>query len=113
VLAERLLEAAGMRVVARRARFRGGEVDLVALEEDLVVFVEVKARTSVAHGRPADSVNFRKRARMARAALAYLARRDWLSRPCRFDVIEVVADGASGETRVCHIRDAFRPGLRG
>jgi putative endonuclease len=73
----------------------------------------VKTRSGITHGRPAESVNFRKRARIARAALAYLARRDWLLRPSRFDVVEVVLDAASGEIRVSHIRDAFRPGLRG
>ena len=107
--ARRTLEEQGLTVVACRARTRAGEVDLVALDGDLVVFIEVKTRATVEFGRPAESVTPRKQARVARAALGFLQRRDWLERPCRFDVVEVICDPDLGGTEINHIIDAFRP----
>lgn len=73
-----------------------------------VVFVEVKARSGVGYGDPAEAVDRRKRARLARVAEAYLQERGALERPCRFDVIAVRAD-SEGRLAVEHLIDAFRP----
>jgi putative endonuclease len=107
--AERALETAGLRILERRWRWRGGEIDLVAEEGELLVFVEVKTRSGEDCGWPAEAVTARKRRRMARTALGYLSRRGWLERPSRFDVVEVVAEPGARPT-VRHIRDAFRIG---
>ena len=106
--AERWLRRAGFAIVARGFRARCGEIDLIARDGALVVFVEVKTRTSDAFGRPAESVTARKRGRIARVASAFLARSGWAERACRFDVVEVVPVGAGW--RVKHIPDAFRLG---
>ena len=105
--AEGALGAAGLRIVARRHRRRLGELDLVATDGELVVFVEVKTRRRAGDTQPADAITPAKRRRIARNALAYLAERDWLERPCRFDVVEVWRDGTE-RGRVRHIADAFR-----
>ena len=63
------LAAAGCRIVARNARYRDGEVDLVARERDVLVFVEVRMRVSLRFGGAAVSVNTLKQKRIARAAL--------------------------------------------
>jgi putative endonuclease len=109
--AAEFLERAGLRILERRFRLRRGEIDLIALEADLVVFVEVKTRRGSAYGFPAESVTASKRRKLARAALAFLARRGWHERACRFDVIEIIEAGQA--TRIRHIRDAFRPGYPG
>lgn len=106
--AEALLDRAGMRILARRFRCRSGEIDLVAADGESVVFVEVKARAGEGYGSPAASVTPAKQRRIARVALVFLQRRGWLSRRCRFDVVEVRTGGR--EPRVRHIRDAFRSG---
>ena len=106
--ARRLLEAAGLHVLAARARYRVGEIDLIAIDEDLVVFVEVKSRASERFGSPAEAVTPRKQARLAKAALRYLAARGWLERACRFDVVEVIEEPGCAP-RLRHIVDAFRP----
>jgi putative endonuclease len=107
-LAARFLERAGLRIIARRFRLRCGEIDLIALDRDLVVFVEVKTRRGHGYGAPAESVTPFKQKKIARAALAFLSGRGWHERPCRFDVVEVVAGGETPEIR--HIPDAFRLG---
>ncbi len=105
--AERALRQAGLRVLDRRFRTRRGELDLVALDGDVIVFVEVKTRTGEGTGAPAESVTRVKQERLARTALAWLQRRGWLDRRCRFDVVEVLLD-ARGGVRLRHLRDAFR-----
>jgi putative endonuclease len=96
-----------MDILERRYRARCGEIDLVALDDGVVVFVEVKTRKSGRHGGPAAAVTRRKRERIARVAAAYLQSRRCAERPCRFDVVEVVKQG-SGGLLVHHIADAFR-----
>ena len=107
--AERKLTCQGLKVVARRFRTRWGELDLVAREGDLVVFVEVKARRGTAFGRPADAVTPSKQKRLARVAQAFLQRAGWGEHPCRFDVVEVAM--AEDGVVVTHIPDAFRPSV--
>ena len=105
--AEEALVRAGLRILERRFRSRFGEVDLVALDGDVMVFVEVKTRRGLRFGSPAEAVIPRKQARLARAALAYLSRHGMLDRCSRFDVVEVLAE-AGGRMVVRHIPDAFR-----
>ena len=105
--AEDALRRAGLRVVARRFRLRSGEIDLIAEDGDVLVFVEVKARRLTGYGHPAESVTRVKQRRIARTALAYLQRHDCLERPCRFDVVELVGE-PGGPLEVRHIIDAFR-----
>ena len=98
------LAAAGCRIVARNARYRDGEVDLVARERDLVVFVEVRMRVSLRFGGAAVSVNSLKQKRIARAAQHWLLGEYGERWPaCRFDVVTVDGSGT-----IEWIRDAFQ-----
>jgi len=106
--ASELLESKGLRIVARRFRLRLGEIDLVAEQGDLVIFVEVKTRRNTRYGAPAEAVTAVKQRRIATVALAFLSRTGRLERRVRFDVVEVFAD-EHGIHRVHHIEDAFRP----
>lgn len=97
-LAQRYLEARGLRVVERnyrvaRGRSRhGGEIDLILLEADgTLVFVEVRVRRGGMGGGAAASVDRAKRARLVYAARSYLARLPRIP-PCRFDVVAVDGD---------------------
>jgi len=110
-LVARRLAAAGWQVVARNARTRHGELDIVARNGRTLVFVEVKAgRRNAAVGpeRPAHAVDARKQRRIRRLAAAWLAEnRD--APQCasiRFDVVGVTFD-RSRPIAIEHIRDAF------
>jgi putative endonuclease len=98
----------GYEIRARRFRVRAGEIDIVANDGEVLVFVEVKARATRGFGMPAERVNGPKRSRIARAAAAYLASTGQHDRVCRFDVVELEA-GPGGD-RVRHFPDAFRLG---
>jgi putative endonuclease len=94
-------------VVARNLRSRLGEIDLVARDGSTLVFVEVKARAGDAPAPPESAVDSRKRARLGRLALGYLAARRLADRPCRFDVIAVALGPDGTATVVRHLRGAF------
>lgn len=97
----------GYEVVARRYRTRCGEIDIVARDGDVIVFIEVKARATDRFGGAAAAVTGRKQRRIAEMAVHFLARHQSLrDRPCRFDVVTV--DFAGGvPPRVNVYRGAF------
>jgi putative endonuclease len=101
--AEQRLVAAGCAVLARNARYREGELDLVVRERDLVVFVEVRMRAGRGYGGAAASVDAFKQKRLVRAAQRWLAEHCGERWPaCRFDVVTVDVNGT-----IEWIRDAF------
>ena len=102
--AARHLAKQGYRVLERNYRTKQGEIDLIALDRDTVVFVEVKTRTTDAYGAPELAVDGRKQQRMAKAALAWLKQKKLDQMACRFDVVAIRGDG---EPQVEVIRDAF------
>lgn len=100
-MAERWLCEHGMRCEARRFRAVDGEIDLVMMDGDTVVFVEVKNRPGKSAGWGLMAVTPAKRRRITHAAEAFLIKRGWLTQAARFDVVEISADG------ILHVPNAF------
>lgn len=90
--AAKYLSRQGYRILERNYRTQSGEIDLIALDKDTLVFVEVKTRTSQAFGAPELAVNPRKQRRMVKAALGYLKYKKLHQMPCRFDVVAISKD---------------------
>lgn len=88
-LAATFLERAGYEIVARNARTRWGEIDLVAKDGATWVFVEVKTRTSDRYGSGAEAVTRLKQQKILRMAEIILSRLALTDVAVRFDVIEV------------------------
>ena len=108
--AARYLRRQGMRIIARQYRNRLGEIDLVALDDRQVVFVEVKTRHTHAAGRPEEAVTTTKQRQLTRLALGYLKRRGWLeTRSARFDVVAVTWPQDQRVPEIVHYRNAFEP----
>jgi putative endonuclease len=102
----RHLEQAGYRLVTRNFRNRQGELDIVAIEDDVLAIVEVRYRSRREFGGAAASITPTKRARLIRAAQGLLLRHPALARlPARFDVVEV--DGVPDSMNCRLIRAAF------
>jgi putative endonuclease len=101
------LRSTGCRILARNFRGpRKGEVDIIARDGKLLLFVEVKTRREDARIRPLDAVDKTKQALIERGANAWLKQLGSRNLPWRFDVIEVyVEDGE--KPRVNHVKDAF------
>lgn len=99
------LAAQGYRILHRNLRFRSGEIDLVAEEKGVLIFVEVKTRSGATFGTAAEAVTPRKQEQLVRLASIYLSGAGG-ERRCRFDVV-TVEPAANGEWRCAVIRDAF------
>ena len=112
-VAARFLRRLGYRILARQAREEHGELDLIALDGRVIVFVEVKTRSSAEVGHPAEAVDLRKQQRMTRAALAFLRKHRLLENPVRFDVIAVLWPDGVKHPQIEHFRHAFEPSGRG
>lgn len=110
--AERFLRAKGYRILARGARAKPGEIDLIAEDRGTVVFVEVKTRRSDEQGNPAEAVDAVKQQRLSRLALAWLKRRRLLDYPARFDIVAITWPEGERKPRIEHIRSAFESRLK-
>lgn len=103
----RYLEERGLQPLERNFRCRHGEIDLVMLDDDCLVFVEVRFRSKGAFSSAAATVDRRKQYKLIKTAEMYLATRPGCAtRTARFDVVGV--DGrAGGDPTIEWIRDAF------
>ena len=101
VRAEQELTRKGYRIVARNVAVRGAEIDLVALDGSVLVFVEVKLRRGGRAETGREAVTPAKQRRISKGALEFMAQRGLMDRQARFDVIEI--QGAD----VTHIVNAF------
>lgn len=100
------LERAGLALLARNYTTRYGELDLVMLDRDAIVFVEVRYRKNASHGDASASVTAVKQAKLIKAAQQWLASHpQHARRACRFDVMSY--DGPAGAVRHEWLRGAF------
>jgi putative endonuclease len=107
-LAAEHLERLGFQILARNHRTRYGELDLVAYNGEVLVFVEVKTRRSDSR-EPWESLHDRKRSQVRRMAIAWLTEGN--NRPygaqLRFDGIAVLLDSSGALVRLDHLEAAF------
>lgn len=107
-LACRYLQQKGYFILDRNWRSGHKEIDIVALKETTLVFVEVKSRGSSVFGKPEDAVTPQKVRRTVSAADAYV-RYNRFDFSIRFDIITIL--GRNGDYQIEHIEDAFRAPL--
>lgn len=101
-LAATYLQNLGYTIIVLNWRFKYWEVDIIAKEQDTLVFVEVKSRSKDEFGYPADFVDLKKQANLIKAADAYI---DWTGYEgeIRFDIVSVYL----GQNKLELIKDAF------
>lgn len=105
-LAVETLTARGYAVLERRYRTDHGEIDIIALDGETLVFVEVRAKATDECGTAAESVTGTKQRQVARMAAEYLARHQVTDRACRFDVV-AIDDALSEQPKVTLYAGAF------
>jgi len=103
--AVRFLTKKGYGIIERNYRCIFGEIDLVARDQDEIVFVEVKSRRSKNFGNPEAAVDIKKQKKISRIAMNYLAEKELDDRNARFDVVAIhfLPEGEQVEI----IKDAF------
>ncbi|MDP6036289.1 MAG: YraN family protein [Verrucomicrobiota bacterium] len=105
-VAKRYLKRVGLKFLVANFKTKRGEIDLVFRDDDCLVFVEVKTRSSEDWARPAAAVDAGKKRRLSKAALEYLRKLDNRRVKFRFDIVEVLwGEGRAREIR--HLPNAF------
>ncbi len=105
-IACRFLLRQGFDVIARRYKGRWGEIDLIAYEGSVLVFVEVKTRRTRDFGDPSEFVDWEKQQSLQMAAAEFIARGDLGEYAYRFDIVSVVSPGTAQE-EISLFRNAF------
>ncbi len=103
--AEQFLRREGYRILQRNYFYDRGEIDLIAEDGPVLVFVEVKARSSGSYGTAEESITPEKEGFLKRTAEGYLLEHNIDQRQCRFDLVAVEWHG--GKPVIRHIRDMF------
>ena len=101
ILAQNYLKKQKYKILETNYSCKLGEIDIIAKENDTIVFVEVKTRTSEMYGRPCEAVTPFKQNKIRTIAKYYLMLKHAFEVNCRFDVIEVLDD------EINHIKNAF------
>ncbi len=107
-LAFERLERAGLEPVTRNYHCRRGEIDLIMLDGDCLVFVEVRYRGGGARQNAVATVDRHKQRKLIQTASVYLSSNPrFRHHPCRFDVVGIDRQ-SNGDDEVTWLRDAFR-----
>jgi putative endonuclease len=93
-------------ILDRNYRIKNAEIDIIAKDDDTIVFIEVKTRKTLRKGFPAESVNYTKQKKIISAALYYIRENNLHDARLRFDVVEVLGESNSFELKL--IKNAFQ-----
>lgn len=104
-LAVKYLKSIKYKILDKNYRVAIGEIDIIAKDKEMIVFVEVKTRRSADVVEPFESVGKKKQEKIRALAEYYLQEKDYGECEARFDVLSIVKDGK--ENRIEHIKDAF------
>jgi len=91
-IAVNLLKERGLSILQQNFRCRHGEIDIIAKENGIIIFIEVKTRKNDKYGTPEAAVDHRKQKRLRLVAAYYLTHHCHDSHPCRFDVVSILLD---------------------
>ena len=105
-LASEFLESAGLRIIVRNYRNKTGEIDIIARDQETLVFVEVKTRKSLTYGQPYEAVSRKKQKQICRLALYYMTRNKLHDQAVRFDVISIVMT-SNENPKIEHLINCF------
>lgn len=104
LIAVDFFKKSGHKIAATNWRYLKAEIDLIVLENDRLVFIEVKTRSSIRYGHPTEAVTLKKQALMKDAAEAYLSEKN-LALEIRFDIISIILN--ANDHSIEHLKNAF------
>lgn len=103
-IAKDKLISTGYKILETNYKCKLGEIDIIALHENQLVFIEVRSRKDSNFGMPQETVNFKKQQKLKKAALFYLKITNKLDSSCRFDVVSILY---KTKVKIKIIKDAF------
>lgn len=95
-------------IIQRNFRCKTGEIDIIAKDRHIVVFIEVRAKTSDAYGPAYNMVTPSKHKQVKRVALHYISQQNLINTQFRFDVIGITFQPGSDDYQLDHIQNAFQ-----
>ncbi len=98
----------GYQIIQRNFRCKSGEIDLIAQDKHIVVFIEVRTKTSDAYGPAYNMVTYSKQQQVKRVALHYISERNLVNTQFRFDVIGITFEPNSDRYQLDHLQNAFQ-----
>ncbi|RVU55244.1 YraN family protein [Anaerosphaera multitolerans] len=102
-LASKFIKSKNYKLLERNFRYAGTEIDIIALNDDILVFIEVKTRSSKKFGHAFEAVDFNKRKNIINTSLNYILQNNFENFQVRYDIIEVYVN----EKYINHIENAF------
>jgi putative endonuclease len=107
--AVKFLKKKGYRIIEKNYRNKTGEIDIVAEQDEVLVFVEVKSRTDAEYGEPLEAVTPHKQRKIGQVARGFMTQHRIESRDCRFDVVGIKGNPSQPKTwEIELVQDAFR-----
>ncbi len=106
MLAKAHLENLGYKIIATNWRERKFEIDIIAIDNQEIVFVEVKTRSTAFFGNPEEAVNHKKQQHLINGADLYIQQNE-IDLEGRFDIVAIVLN--SNQEEIKHIKNAFYP----
>lgn len=103
-IASAFLKKKNYKILSRNFRTRYGELDIVAQDKDIIVFVEVKTRKSRSHGTGIEAITPQKIEKLHQISLQYMQKVLGYEPKCRFDVIDILIQD---NLKIKHIKNAF------
>ena len=104
LIAKEYLVSKGYRILNTNYRNKIGEIDIIALDKDILVFIEVKTRTNINFGYPYEAVNMKKQDKILRCSYVYIKYNNLKNYQLRYDIIEVFL---TTSIRINHIVNSF------
>jgi len=105
-LAADFLEKKGFQIIVRNYRQKTGEVDIIAKDREILVFIEVKTRSSLLFGQPFEAVTAPKQKQLNHIALDYMTRNKIKNQAARFDVISILIE-KNKQPEIKHLQNCF------
>jgi putative endonuclease len=103
------LKKKGYRILEKNFRSKVGEIDIIAEQDGVIVFVEVKARTDHEFGHPLNALTPKKQKKIIQTAQSFLARKRISDKPMRFDVVALTSDAESPDSwKIELLQNAFQ-----
>ena len=106
-IARKCLEEKGYTILTTNFRCRVGEIDIIAKDKHIVVFVEVRTITSNKYGPAYNTVTYPKQRQVKRAALFYISKHNLVNTQFRFDVIGITLNPKTDNYHLDHLENAF------
>ena len=104
-LAAKFLNEKGYKIIERNFRKGYGEIDIIAVHKNILIFIEVKTRTSNAYGTPFEAITYFKLKSLFKTAEFYKALNPKLPESLRIDAVSVILDESTGASKIEHLEN--------